>query len=169
MPPVILTVKFRFKPYIVKFLLANSKNKRQPIQFHRKHRYNISLIRKVTNYNRKTHFALDDRQAVSDHLSPCNYQEITKIVLPFSKRKNILYYNYLSQQARREFTEEITDEFNHELLRFLITNLNKGIQRKKICEMFKQKYGITEDELQTDTLYRHTTRLLGKYKNNKNL
>ena len=161
MASILITVDIEIKPYLRKFLISKSQNKAIPLIFPRRHFYNFSLLTKVTNYASLDVLPVEDRQNVIDFFRPCmcDPNHIT-IVLPFNNVKNIKSYNYLSMKAKTEFRNEVKTHFNLDFIRFMMTHMNKGLERTMICENFKSLHDISEDELKTDSLYRHSSRLL---------
>ncbi len=119
------------------------------------------LIDSVTNYNRQTHFPIDDKENVFAYFNQRwpNF-EFVSIQLPFNEYKNVLYYNYIGQRAQRKIVSFLKMDFYHELYWLLISKRRKGIQRKDIILEFLNKYHITEDDILFESVYRQTTRIL---------
>lgn len=163
MPSVLFTVTIEIKPYLKKWLLAKSENKKFPLKFPRKHDYNILLLNLVTNYNSLSSIPLQDRENVLEYFRPSCQQDPgpgVTIILPFNSRKDIRSYNYLSVASKKTFRREVRMDFNFEFNRFLIENLRKKKRRLDIVNEFKEKYDISEDDLKTESLYRYSSRLL---------
>jgi len=159
-----ITVNIELKPYLVKFLLHCSMNHRQPLQFSRKSAYKISLIRKVSNYYSQASFPVHDREAVMDYFRPsAPSRENVCIILPFNRRKNIASYNYLSRSNKIEFRKEVREDFNLAFHRYLVRHLRRNILRTEILKSFMEKYGLTEDDIKFESLYRYSSRLLEEY------
>ncbi len=119
------------------------------------------LIDSVTNYHRKTFFPIDDKENVFAYFNKrwpgC---EFVSIQLPYNEYKNVLYYNYLSQEAQHKIISFLKMDFYHELYWLLISKRRKGIQRKDIIFEFLNNYQITEDDILFESVYRQTTRIL---------
>ena len=164
----VVTVYIKIKPYLKKYLISKSENKRVPVKFHRKHDFNIMLISLVTNYNYLKQIQIEDRENIKQYFSPSlhkNPDEIC-IILPFNDRKDVRSYNYLSVQNKWKFTSEVRLNFNFEFSRFMYRELKKGKQRKDIINEFKKLHNISEDDFKSDSLYRFSSRLLEKIEDN---
>lgn len=159
-----ITVNIEMKPYLVKFLQHHAQDKQQPLKFPRKSEYNISLIRKVSNYYSQSSFPVIDREAVLEYHQPSSPgRECVSIILPFSTKKNIASYNYLSRASKIEFRKEVKDDFNLAFHRFLVKNLQRGMRRTDILNNFMELYALTEDDIKYESLYRYSSRLLEEY------
>lgn len=163
MASVLITIDLEIKPYLKKFLLYKSENKQEPIKFRRKSDYNVMLLKLVSNYNSLNSIPLEDRQHAIQYFKPSRQTagpySIT-IILPFNDRKDVRSYNYLSEKNRKRFRAEVILDFNFEFSRFLHRELKKGKQRIDIIDDFKKMFNITEDDLKSESLYRHSSRLL---------
>jgi hypothetical protein len=159
--PSPVTVKIKVDPHIKKYIIAQSENKIEPLVFHHKHVYAISLVHKVSNFNAHNHFKIDERGNVIEYLSPhkpdCNH---VVIALPYSRAKDVRRFNYLSINAKRRFRSEVKDDFYFELIRFVIKRLRRNIPRKTAIQEFYNRYDITEDDLKLESIYRQTSRIL---------
>jgi hypothetical protein len=157
-------VSIQIKPYLKRFLIAKSENKQEPLKFPRKSDYNVMLINLVTNYNTLDQIALEDRQHVIDYFKSSAEQiplpDSLTIILPFNKKKDVRSYNYLSEKSRIEFRNEVRMDFNFEFSRFLHRGMKQGDLRTDIVKEFKKMYRIGEDELDSGSLYRHSSRIL---------
>lgn len=159
--PSQVTVKIKVPPYIKKYIVAQSVNKIEPLHFHHKHVYAISLVQKVSNFNACNHFRIDDRGNVREYLSPHHPDpEHVVILLPYSRDKDVRRFNYLSVNDKRRFRSEVKDDFYFELIRFVIGRMRKNIPRKDAIQLFYEKYHITEDDLKFESIYRQTSRIL---------
>jgi len=161
MSTVLITIQI--KPYLKKFLIAKSVGKTEPVKFARKSDYNVMLIGLVTNYNSLKQIPLDDRENVLEYFKPSvqdNSKKTIHIILPFNNRKDVRSYNYLSEKSRIKFRNEVRLDFNFEFSRFLYREMKKGKQRSDIINAFKNKFKISEDDLKSESLYRHSSRLL---------
>lgn len=148
-------------PYLKKYILAQSVNKCEPAVFERKHIYNISLIHKVTNYNRLDKLPIDERDNVLDYFyNRWTTYEAIQIQLPFNERKNIMYFNFLSRDNKYAFLKEVKEDFYFEITRHLISRMRRREERKNAIQEFLKKYNITEDDISLDSIYRQTTRIL---------
>jgi hypothetical protein len=157
----LITVDLPIKPYLVKYLIRKSNNKAIPLRFPNKHYFNLLLISLVTNYNSLSCIPLEDRDNVIEYFKSSSVKPGTiSVVLPYNEIKNVLYYNYFSVKAKQKFRSEVRMTFNLEFSQYLIRHLRLNIPRLQICENFKKKYNITEDELKTETIYRYSSRLL---------
>lgn len=163
MASVLISIDLEIKPYLKKYLVAKSENKHEPVKFARKSDYNIMLISLVSNYNSLNCIPLSDRHHAIEYFKPSR-QEIKNdsilIILPFNNKKDIRSYNYLSEKSRIKFRNEVRLDFNFEFSRFLYKGLKDGKQRTDIVNEFKNLFNITEDDLKTESLYRHSSRLL---------
>jgi len=165
MPSILITVDIEIKPYLKKFLLSKSTNKIEPIRLPRKHNYNILLWRLVTNYNNLLNIPVADKQNVINYFkeSAINKKQGVSIILPFSDRKDVRSYNYLSIKSKKSFRNEVRLDFNFEFARDLFRGLKSRKQRLNIVNEFKQKHNITEDDLKSESLYRYSSRLLQEF------
>ncbi len=159
-----ITVLVLLKPYLQKYLISKSVNKCLPIRFPNKHFYNLLLINLVTNYYSYKQFPLSEKHNCISYLKPPSFSpnEIP-IVLPYSCKKDITYYRYLSHKSKLLFSQEVKNDFNLEFSRYLVKNLSKKIPRLDICNNFKDMYDISEDDFKTESLYRYSSRLLKLY------
>jgi hypothetical protein len=159
--PSPVTVKIKVKPYIRKYLIAKSINKAEPIIFDSRNEYGHFLIGLLTNYYHQTSFPITEKENVYAYFNRgrpnCEFLEIR---LPFNRKKNILYTNYLPKHHQQIFINEITADFYQELNRFFKHNLDKGIQRKDILHYFISQYNISEDDLKFESIYRQSSRML---------
>lgn len=156
-----ILVTIEIKPYLQKYLIAKSANNQNPVQFPRRHAYNIMLINLVSNYNSLKAIPVNDRQNVLEYFRGSSQPDADiGIILPFSRKKDVRSYNYLSIAAKTEFRKEVRLDFNYEFTRFLVRNLKAGQQRLDICKSFLEMYNISEDELKIESLYRYSSRLL---------
>jgi hypothetical protein len=147
-------------------LLKKSVNQQEPLRFPNKHHYNIMLINLVSNYYSLDSIPIEDRENVIDFFRGSKQPEgCISVILPFNDRKDIRSYRYLSVKSKHLFRKEVRIDFDFEFTRFLVSKLKQGMQRLDICNEFKKRYDINEDELKTESLYRHSTRLLRNYKN----
>lgn len=159
--PSSVSVKIKVPAYIKKYIIAQSSNQDEPVVFDRKHIYSISIIHKVTNYNYLDRFPIEEREDVFDYFHDrWTTFESVKICLPFNERKDVRSFNYLSRDAKYNFLREVKEDFYFELTRHIINRMRKRIQRKDAILEFLQKYGITEDDVSQETIYRQTTRIL---------
>lgn len=151
------------KPYLKKFLIAKSENKEEPVKFPRKSDYNVMLINLVTNYNSLNCIPVDDRENVLDYFKSSNQVNgpyRISIILPFNRRKDVRSYNYLSRDNKILFRNEVRLDFNFEFSRYLFTHLKNKERRTDVVDSFKKLYNISEDDLKSESLYRHSSRLL---------
>jgi hypothetical protein len=119
------------------------------------------LTNLVSNYYSLSSIPIEDRENVIDYFRGSHQPaDGVPIILPFNNRKNIQSYRYLSVRSKQIFRNEVRIDFNFEFMRFLVHNLRRGMQRLDICNEFKIFYKISEDELKTESLYRHSSRLL---------
>jgi hypothetical protein len=161
MSSVLITVDIEIKPYLRKYLIQKSVNKAFPLRFANASDYNILLIRLVTNYNTLSCIPIADKQNAIDYFKGSKQPEgQVTIILPFNQRKNILSYNYLSVRSKKTFRKEVRLDFNFEFSRFLFRGMKEGKLRINLINDFKNRYHITEDDLKTESLYRHSSRLL---------
>jgi len=159
--PSDITVSIRVPLYLKKFITAQSLNKAEPLVFHHKHVYAISLLQKVSNFNAQSHFPLHEHDNVKAHLSPHHPDPgQVIIVLPYSRDKDVRRFNYLSVRASKRFRQEVKDDFYFALIRFIIRRMRQGLQRKVAIQEFYERYGLTEDDLRFESIYRHTSRIL---------
>ncbi len=163
-----ITVSIALKPYLRKYLLYHSENKQEPVRFPRKHDYNLLLVRLVTNYNRLTSLPIEDRESVLSHFRPSTESRSNevRIVLPYNERKDIRYYNYLSAAGKHRFRREVWNDFMFDFNRYLIANLRRKKQRLVIVNEFKELFGLTEDDIKTESLYRQSSRILRELSEN---
>ena len=156
-----ITVNIEMKPYLVKFLIKSSINHELPLKFPRKHPYNVSLLNKVSNYYRQSSFPIQDRDDVLSYFVPnTDASQNACIILPFSTKKNILSYNYLSRANKIAFRKEVRDDFNLAFHRYLVRYMRKGMHRTEILARFMNSFGLSENDIKFESLYRYSTRLL---------
>jgi hypothetical protein len=160
MPSTLITIEIPIKPYLVKYMIHKSQNRTLPLRFPNKHYFNLLLNQLVTNYNSLPQIPVSDRDNVLDYFKASSVPNVVSIVLPHNEAKNIKSYNYLSVKSKKKFRTEVRMSFNLEFTLYLIKHLRLNIPRLTICENFKKRFQITEDELKTETIYRYSSRLL---------
>ena len=154
--PISVTIKV--PAWMKKYLEFQSEDKSAKIlSFANKHQYNVFLINLVSNY--RTVSVPFKKKKETD----INNSEV-KIYLPFSNRKVIYFYNYISRYSAEIFRREINLDFLLDFKTYLRNNMLQGMQRKIAIENFLKKYNINEDELKFETLYRKYTRYMNKNK-----
>jgi hypothetical protein len=159
--PSMVTVKIKVEPHIKKYLVAQSENKSEPLVFHRKHVYIISLIKKTTDFNAHNHFKIDEKGNVIEYLSPHKPDDNHVVIcLPYSRDKDPRKFNFLSVNAKRKFRAEVSDDFYYELIRFVIRRIRRNIPRTDAIHEFYKLYEITEDDINFESIYRQTSRIL---------
>lgn len=159
--PSPVTVKIKVPAFLKKYIIAQSVNKIEPLIFNTNHVYSISLIHKVTNYNSLTCLSLDEKGNVIEYFTP-HVPDPTHVIirLPYSRGKDVRSYNYLSVKNKELFRKEVKDDFYFELSRHIIKQMRKNIQRKEAIDQFFNFYNITYDDLNFESIYRQTTRIL---------
>ena len=150
-----ISVKIEVPSLMKKYLEFQSELSGDIIEFSRKHQYNILLLKLVSNY-RFSEINQEDENFTGD--------SYVKIRLPFSDRKDVYFYNYMSRQSKITFRHEVNLDFLYEFKRFIRNSIMQGQQRKIAIEQFLEKYNISEDELKYESLYRKYTRYLNKSK-----
>ena len=150
MSPV--TIKIFVPKWMKIYLISQSENKCEPIEFPRRHEYNTLLIRLVTN-----------RSDVKEERSKESFVPV-KIKLPFSKAKDVYFYNKLSEEARGDFRDQVKTDFLFDFSVNVKDKLLKGVQRKIAIEQFFEYHKITDEDTNTDSFYRKFTRYIDKRK-----
>jgi len=162
--PSDVTVRIKVPAYIKKYMIAQSVNGDEPVVFPPKHIYNISLVKKITNYNYLKYIPLCERDDVYEYFYHTSHQlhsfEYISIVLPFNERKDPRSFNYLGRYSKYQFVKEVKEDFYFELTRYIIKRMRQNVQRKDAILEFTEFYNITEDDIKLETLYRQTTRIL---------
>ncbi len=143
-----ISVYIEMPVWLKKYLISESINKEEPLIFHPKHDYNTLLARLVTN-NRKTEPPDYDKQGI-------------KIMLPWSKMKDVYFYNKLSTDSRQIFRNQIYRDVYYDFKIFLKDMTLKGMQRKIALERFFLCHQITDDDINYASFYRSFTRYIQK-------
>jgi hypothetical protein len=162
--PSPVTVKIKVPPYLKKYIIAQSVNKAEPVQFDRKHIYAISLILKTSNYNYLQYIPLKERCNVYEYFyHPKNQSptfEYIDIRLPYNDRKDVRSFNYLGLHNKYRFISEVKEDFYFEMTRVMIKKMRTNASRKEALEHFLKTYNITEDDIKFESLYRQSSRIL---------
>lgn len=159
--PSPFAVKIKVPPYLKKYIVCQSENKSEPLIFHHKHIYSISISQKLSNFNALKYFDINEKENIKEHLhaSTPDHNYVT-ILLPYSREKDPRRFNYLSVNDKRKFRQEVRDDFYFEMIRYVIKQMRYNKQRKEAIYEFYDKYNITEDDLKFESIYRHTSRIL---------
>jgi hypothetical protein len=154
--PSPIVVKIEVPAWMKKYLLYQSENKQEPIEFHRKHRYVLLLNCILTNKY--------DTYIVNDPDKKDTNSEIVTIRLPWSKMHDVYFYNKIARDNREKFRNEVKTDFYFQYQTYIRNRKMVGIERKQATEEFLERYDITEDELKYESLYRKFTRYMNKLK-----
>ncbi len=139
-----ISVFIEMPVYLQKYLTAISINKKQPLQFRNKHDYNRLLINIVSNRT---------------DIKPPDYNKPgIKILLPFSKIKDIYFYNKISTENRELFRKTVKADLLYDFRLFIKEMIRIGINRKDALELFFLSLNITEDDIKYESFYRQYTR-----------
>jgi len=145
-------------------MIAHSVNKTEPLEFQNKSDHNISLIDKITNYNYLKYIPVSERENVYEYFYNLRHQCISfvyvEISLPYNSTKNVLSYNYLGLNQKFKFVNEVKTKFYWELTKHLMKPEKRSIPRTELILEFMKKYYITDDDVDFESLYRQTTRIL---------
>ncbi len=129
--------------------------------FDRKDEFGDLLFGCLTNHNQQKFLSITDKEFVYAYFNTWwKTGEFLEIRLPYNRNFNILYKNYLSAYNNRIFVSEVTSRFYLELNRYFTFNIDKGVQRKVILQHFLNLYNITDDDVNFDSIYRQTSRML---------
>ncbi len=130
--------------WLKKYLIGQSANKQEPIEFSPGHDYNILLTRLISK---------DPR------IEPAYYdQKLVEIKLPFNEFKDVYIYNKISRENRLIFKEQVRRDLYYDLRLFLKDMIMCGEERKIAIETFFFYYKITEDDVNLQSFYRSFTR-----------
>ncbi len=155
--PSPISVKIEVPAWMKKYLQYQSEDKNAKIlKFARKHEYNLLLTNLVTNYRRIS--------ILKDSNTKFKNNREVKIYLPFSDKKDVYFYNYISRHSAETFRRNINLDFLYDFKLYLRNALLNGTQRKIAIENFLNMYNINEDELKFESLYRRYTRYMNKIK-----
>lgn len=141
--PSPICVKIEMPGYLKKYLLSQSENHKEPLEFAPRHEYSRLLTKLITNRN---------------DVKPVDDKEIVKIRLPFNEIKDVYFYNKIGIDQRFEFREQIRLDFYYDFRLFLKDRIMKGIQRKIAILQFFNLHGINEDDIKYESFYRNFTR-----------
>jgi len=129
--------------YLKKYLISQSENGKEPLEFSPKHDYCRLLSNLTVNYP----------------VEPVDTSKNTvKIRLPFNRIKDVYFYNKIGYHNRIEFREQIRVDFYYDFRLFIKDRIMCNIQRKIAIEQFFQLHKITEDDLKFESFYRNYTR-----------
>ncbi len=146
--PSPIVVKIDMPVYLIKFLSAQSVSPEQPLAFPPKSKYNTLLVNLISN-----HGNIDDLP---------RDKSFVKIYLPYNEVKDVYYYNRISEKNRRCFRQEVKADFLFSFQKYIRDKLLIGEQRKKAVSNFMDKYNLTEDDINSDSLYRKYSRYVQK-------
>jgi len=160
MSPISVTIEV--SSWMKKYLIYHSENKKEPLEYPYKHEYNLLLTRLTSN---RVDVLPDN--IVFDHKyknlkTPATNSETIKICLPFSKYKDIYFYNKISNKAKILFREQVKDDMLYDFFVSIKKQIMSGYERKIAIENFFLKFNITEDDLKYDSFYRKYTRYVNK-------
>jgi hypothetical protein len=159
--PSPVTVKLKIKPYLKKYLIGKSINKEEPLLFDRKDEFGDIIFSCLTNHDQQKFLSINDKEFVYAYFNQrWPRGEWCEIQLPYNRNFNVLYKNYLSDHNNRIIVDEITSRFYLELNKYLVFNIDKGVHRKVILHHFLGLYNITEDDVNFDSIYRQSSRML---------
>ena len=158
--PSPISVKISVASWMKRYLEFQSEDGESKIlTFSRKHEYNIFIMRLVSNYKRNVVSAkpVDENVKLNSEV---------KINLPFSDRKDVYFYNYLSRASMQIFRAEIELDMLFDFKRYLRTEILNGKQKKIAIREFFEKHNITEDDIKYESFERKHTRYMNKTKRN---
>jgi hypothetical protein len=133
--------------YLKKYLLSQSENHNEPIEFIPEHDYSLLLTRLTTN---RPVESIEKNEAT------------VKIKLPFNRGKDVYFYNKIGINKRKYFREQVRLDFYYDFRLFLKERIMAGIQRNIATEQFFELHGITEDDIKFESFYRNYTRYIDK-------
>jgi hypothetical protein len=151
-----IVVKIEVPAWMKKFLLYQSENGIEPVEFHRKHRYVLLLNCMLTNRY--------DTNVVNEPSYNDINSEVVTIRLPWSKLHDVYFYNKISRDNREKFRNEVKSDFYFQYQTEIRNKKMVGIERKQATEYFLDRLNITEDELKYESMYRKFTRYMNKLK-----
>lgn len=159
--PSFVTVDIdRVKPHLQKFLIYLSENRDYPLTFRRGHWINLFLARQLSNFNQLKLFSIIDRRSVQQYYSAKRSADTITINIRYNRVKDPRSYNYLSEQSKIIFRQELKNEFNLIFDRFVKKKMLQNYTRKQAVLIFMRAFEITEDDIQFESLYRHSSRML---------
>jgi hypothetical protein len=141
--PSPICVYIEMPSYLKKYLISQSENRKEPLEFIPEHDYSLLLTRLTTNRP----------------VENISHQESTiKIRLPFNRGKDVYFYNKIGINKRKYFREQVRLDFYYDFRLFIKERMMAGIQRKIAIEQFFNLHGITEDDIKYESFYRNFTR-----------
>lgn len=156
--PSPISVKIPVTSWMKKYLEFQSENpKAQTLVFALKHEYNIFLLRLVSNYKREQNLMVVEKQNLK-------LDSVVKIQLPFSDRKDVYFYNYLSREAKQKFRAEVELDMLYDFKRYLKVNILKGVKKKIAIREFFEKRNISEDDIKYESFERKFSRYMDRMK-----
>lgn len=152
--PSPISVKIEMPVYLKKYLIGQSVNKQEPLEFSTEHDYSLLLVKLASN-------------RPAERIK--HGENTVKIHLPFNRGKDVYFYNNIGINRRKYFREQVRLDFYYEFRTFLKSRIMAGIERKIAIEEFFEKYKITEDDVKFESFYRNFTRyndkMLRKFNN----
>lgn len=145
--PSPISVKIEMPVYLKKYLIGQSMNKQEPLEFSTEHDYSLLLVKLASN--RTAERIKQDENTV-------------KIRLPFNRGKDVYFYNNIGFNRRVFFREQVRLDFYYEFRTYLKKRIMEGIERKIAIEEFFERYKITEDDVKYESFYRNFTRFNDK-------
>jgi len=143
-----IPVYIEMPSYLKKYLIFQSKNKKEPIEFQFGSDYNLLLIRLITNTNRT--------------YPPDKNKPGCKIYLPFNEVKDVYFYNKLSEPSREKFRNHVKNNFLYDFRMLLKHKDHSFFDRKTLVEYYFSTMNITDDDLNYASFYRSFTRYMEK-------
>lgn len=142
--PSPISVYIEMPSYLKKYLISQSENYKEPLEFALNHEYNLLLMKLVSNRR-------DVKRVNKD-------ESCIKIKLPFNEVKNVYFYNNISFHNRVLFREHVKLDFYYDFRLFVKYQIMKGVQRKIAIEQFFELLQINEDDIKFESFYRNFTR-----------
>lgn len=154
--PSNITVRVHVKPYLKKYLIHISTNKAGPVIFPKRHHFTAILLPLLIPKSR--YILLKGIE--SDENRPLNF---VNIMLPWQEtwagRPGIKYTHYLSPNAERVFRLSVARYYRMKLNEFVTKRIFEGYSRVDAVNMFMADMTISEDDINSESIYRSYSRL----------
>ena len=154
--PSPIIVQFNVQPYLRKFLIYESENKAEPLEFKRMHHFEMLLLPRLISNYRYRHELITDAHDTTGMVP-------TSIRLHYRRSVNgfldFRYNHYLSPENERCFRNELDHFFKVHMTTFVHRNrLKAGCKRYDAIRLWMDELMIDDDEVNFESLYRYYTR-----------
>ena len=139
-----ITINIEIKPHLKKYLIATYNQ--EPVQFPYRHNYNRFLVHNIT------------KPPKDFKIVPANENTIC-IALPKNNLKDISSFNFLSENKKTDFKNEIEEDFWTDAKEYINSKMKDDkLNKKEAIILLMKMWNILESELTFDAIYKHFQR-----------